>query len=492
MIDPLVYIPKYLKVLTKQDELIPMVLRPLQEYYIKNRTNRDIVLKGRQMGSSTGVMASNAVITFTQPYIRGAIITHKGDVSEFLFQTFQRFYNNLPDNMKPHSDWSSGRRIRLDKLDCFVHIDSAESEAIGFGETLKWAHLSEMSRWPRTKELELFKGISQTVPLDGYVTVESTPRGRGGLFFRLYQAAKKKEIDYRTFFFPWWWDPGYRVPVEEALKFTNEEAVLMDRYNLDPEQVNFRRKKIAEFKASGDEAGFFQEYPENEVDCWLSSEISVFDGTVIREYLQQIKEGRNEGHLTIWKDTMGTEKYVIGVDVAGGLRQGDYSVASVLNVKRNEYVARVRGKIAPDLFAQEVLRLGYRYNTALIAVEKAAHGHMVIKTLLEQDYPNIYYYEDYDMLLSQNLTHPGWKTSVKTKPIMVSTLQAVLRARDIQLWSENFLMEASSYMKEGDIYISSSGCHDDELDAVMIAIQVREQAPIYEEARYRPSSYVTL
>ncbi len=490
--DPLVYIPKYLKVRTKPDkhgvsELVPMKLWPAQEYYIKNRTHKDIILKPRQVGFSTGVLAGNSHKCFTQPYTNMSIITHNQDTSEFLLGTVQRFYRNLPSNMKPRADWHSGSRMRFPDLDSLIQIDSAESNAIGFGQTLNIAHLSEVSRWPPTKAADLFAGITQTVAQGGFITVESTPHGRFGIFHDLYQSAKRGDLDYKCFFFPWWFDPGYYVEIDKPLIYNKEEEFLAKSQNLTPQQMAWRRLKLAELGEL-----FYQEYPENDVDCWLSGELSVFDGVAIRRYLQQTWVGRPDGHLTVWKDVLGGAKYVIGVDVAAGIAKGDFSVATVLNTRTNEYVARIRGRIAPDLFAQQVLQLGKRYNNAQIGVERASHGHTVIRILLENNYPNMYYHVDYDEILKMSKADPGWKTSVRTKPLMVDTLSAALRSQDISIWSENFFQEASSYVKEGEKFKPSGSGYDDELDALMITLQMREFMPITDMYKGSVKSYARL
>jgi len=495
--NPLIYIPEYFKVITKADkkgisQLVPMNLWKAQEYYIGNRTHRDIVVKNRQVGLSTGVEADNSHKVFTTPYTRMSIITHDTETSEFLLQNIHRFHRHLPDNRKPEVDWASSSRIRFPKMDCYIYIDSAQSAAIGIGHTLNIAHLSEMSRWPEYKAPDLFAGISQTVPEGGWITIESTPKGRGNTFYRIYDAAKKGDINYKPFFFPWWWDQSCVRDVEEKLFYNTEEKLLVEKENLSPEQIRFRREKIAEIGEL-----FYQEYPENDVDCWLSSDVSIFDGVAIRRYLLQVNPGRTSGDTTIWKGVIGGEKYVIGVDTAGGNEKGDYSVAAVLRCKTNEYVARIRGRIAPDLFAQEIMRLGHHYNDAQIAVEKIMHGHTILRILMEAGYPDIYEHEDYDMSLGATSSKPGWNTSAKTKPIMIDDFNSALRANDISLWSENLLLEASGAIWQptpsGKQKLSKSpGGYDDELDAVMIALQIRNQIPIFDTPRQSAVSYISI
>ena len=483
--DALLYIPEHFKVISKADEfgmsdLVPMHLWPAQADYIEKRTHRDVILKGRQMGISTGVEAGNGHKLFTLPYQRMVIITHDDETSEFLLQNIHRFYNNLPEYNRPATDWASGRRMRFPILDSYIYIDSAKSDAIGIGHTLNIAHLSEVARWPEKKGRQLFADITQTVPMGGFVTVESTPKGRAGLFYDLYTAAKKGEVDFKPFFYPWYFDPNYRIPLNgHTFTASKEEQQLIDNFALVPEQIMFRRVKIAEL---GDL--FYQEYPENDIDCWLSGEGFVFDGVAMRQYLQHTMPGREIGNTTIWKDVIGGEKYVMGVDVAAGIAKGDYSVASVLNVKRNEYVARVRGRIPPDLFAQECLDVAHRYNDCLVGIEKTGHGHMVLRVFMENDYQNLYYHLDYDSVMKVEMNDAGWRTTVKSKPIMVHTMAQAIRAEDLISYSENLMLEASGYMWDGDKPKPSGGGFDDELDAVMIALQLRENAPIEPVRKY--------
>ena len=494
--DSVPYIEKYFKVLSKPDaqgiaDLVPMKLWRAQRYFIENKTHRNVCVKPRQVGFSTAELGDNAHALFTIPYERQTVIAHDDETAQFLLGTVTRFHRNLPPEMQPFTDWKSGSHIRFPKLDSYIYIDSAKSDTIGIGHGLTRVHLSEVARYPPRKADQLFADISQTVSEGGYLTLESTPQGRGGLFYRLYDAAKRGEINYKAFFFPWWWDENYQrlVPISglSGLKYDDEEKLLVNNFNLTPEQIQFRREKIAEIKDL-----FYQEYPENDTDCWLMSNISVFDGVAIRRYLMEILSGKEEGNLTIWKDVIGGEKYVIGVDAAGGYEKGDYSVASVLRVRNNEYVTRLRAKIPPDLFAQELLRLGKRFNDAEIGIERESFGYSVLRILLENNYPNIYHYEDFDHISQLPSLTPGWKTSGKSKPIMISTLNASLRAHDIMSYSENLMMEASGLIWEGERVRKSTGGYDDEVDAFMIALQIRNAAPIIESTRPSVQSYSRL
>ena len=112
---------------------------------------------------------------------------------------------------------------------------------------------------------------------------------------------------------------------------------------------------------------------------------------------------------------------------------------------------------------------------------------------MENNYPNLYYHQDYDMALGIVASQPGFKTTLKSKPLMINFLASVMRAGDIMLWSENFLLEASGYSWVGENKTKKpSGGYDDELDAVMIAEYVREETPIFQEQKHPITSYAKI
>ena len=486
--------------------LVPMLLYPNQRHYIENRTVRDVIVKGRQMGQSTGIEADNSAILFTSPYQNQTIITHDAEVSEFLFQNVQRFYRHLPwnrgvseDQMQPKHDWKSGTRMRFPVIDSYIYIDSAKSDTIGVGHGLNVCHLSEVAKYPDKKARQLWADITQTVPPDGFITAESTPQGRTGLFYEIYQDAKRGINGFKPFFYPWWWNLRYKadsniyMTAEKAeniamilgqstLAYLKEEKLLAEMNKLSLEQLAFRRMKLGEIKVL-----FFQEYPENEIDCWLSNEMSIIEAGSLKPYFSEVREGRQEGNLIIWKDAIGGHRYVIGADVASGTAR-DFSVASVLDAKNMEYVARLKGKIHTDLFAEQLFHLGLRYNKASLAVERIGHGHSVLRVLLEKNYPNLYYHMDYDEFINANITDVGWKTSAKTKLPMVNGLITAMRAHDLISYSIDLLEEISALTWIGgiDSKIATTG-HDDEFMSLAIALQVREQAPLMSE-EFRPKA----
>ena len=165
-------------------------------------------------------------------------------------------------------------------------------------------------------------------------------------------------------------------------ELTPEEEELQEKYSLDKEQLLWRRRKIA---TNGLDL-FRQEYPSYPDEAFLTTGRPVFNSEQIIQQLdhtrdiserlgllgEEFAEDRR-GELLVYRPIDPGEQYVIGADVAMGVRNGDYSVAQVLDSKKRQ-VATWRGHVHPDYFADILLALGKLYNFAYIICENNSHG----------------------------------------------------------------------------------------------------------------------
>ena len=75
----------------------------------------------------------------------------------------------------------------------------------------------------------------------------------------------------------------------------------------------------------------------------------------------------------MWRPPEQGHTYVIGADVAEGLETGDYSCAQVLDRRDLCQVSEWHGHTDPDLFGEELAKLGRLYNSAMIGCEVNNH-----------------------------------------------------------------------------------------------------------------------
>lgn len=233
-----------LRILTKKQQLVPLQLNRLQRHLIAALTGRDLILKARQMGSSTIVQAWMHIEAW-QKTITGMTLAHDKETgTKRLRAMSRRFWENLPDEKKPQRIAFSDTEARYMPTDSTLFIGTAGSAQGGRGGTYSHFHGSEVAFWKN--DLDIVAGVLEGVPLDyGHIIMESTANGEQGWFFERCMEALSPDYDgpWTLHFYPWWWDGTNRLPVTEPLELTNDEARLVAEHGLDDEQIAFRRAK---------------------------------------------------------------------------------------------------------------------------------------------------------------------------------------------------------------------------------------------------------
>lgn len=467
-----------LKIPSKPDSegvvrLVPMRYNPMQLHFARNSGKRNIAVKGRQMGFSTGELSSNFRRIYVRPNIKGMLIAHKDDATSMLLDRVFGFHHNLPKPLQHELERESVREIRFKEFNSGMHIETAGAGVSGRSETLAFAHLSELAHWTRNVK-ELLAGISEAARY-GRITIESTPKGNSGAFYELYHEAKEGENDYKPFFYQWWWDEGYSLPrgSEYALErdrghleYTDEEKMLIHKHNLTEDQIRWRRWAQSSLKEL-----FVQEFPENDVDCWLAGGNTVFDIGGIR--YQQLTNICNpiidEPPVKIYRLPMGGLKYIMAIDFGKGLPQSDFTVAQVVDVIRNEQVATIRARVDGGRFAEIVRPIAENFNFATIVPEvNSGFADLFLKAM--EDYPN--------MWINPKNNRIGWITSTGNKGSMIDTTAAAIKARDIIIHDANTLKELADMRDDGNSIKVSPGSHDDAAVALMISQVIKTFHPV--------------
>jgi hypothetical protein len=113
-------------------------------------------------------------------------------------------------------------------------------------------------------------GALQTVPNEPgtEIILESTARGFGNFFHRMWSDAERGLSDYIAIFVPWFWAPEYRVEPPPGFSLTEEESAYMEAHGLDLAQMAWRRDKI---RVLGDPLLFAQEYPATAAEAFQTT-----------------------------------------------------------------------------------------------------------------------------------------------------------------------------------------------------------------------------
>jgi len=515
------YIQETLYIKTKDARLIKLQLNTpqkkiydiIQQIKMDNKPVRLIVLKARQEGVSTLTEALIFEDTSRRANRNSMIVAHNLNGSDHIFGMSKLFYEKLPEDEKPVTRYSSRKELDFaDPLNARIQVDTAGNsgnDTVGRSFTIHNFHGSEVAFWSDAKTIML--GLMQAIPdhNDTMVVLESTANGVGGYFYDEYWRAKEGKSDFTPIFLPWFDMPEYSRELgksgiteqEFIATMDDDEKALQKKHALSLEQLNWRRWAI-ENKCGGDKELFKQEYPSSDVEAFMVSGRPVFDMKKLTTSLyvakKEIKRGylikdgetvefsqNDKGYLKIWEYPEFGAKYCIGADIAEGLEKGDFSTAIVLDMHLRQ-MAEWDGHIDPDLFAEELIKLGTFYNDALIAPE--TNNNISVLNFLKQNYVNVFLQRSYDKVNDQWIQKPGWHTSLRTKPILIGDMIKAIREDEVVLNSKDLIKECMTYvLDEKGSANAQEGSFDDRVMAAMIGLQIHKDMP---QQDYKVRNYV--
>jgi len=480
LIDKVRLIEELLFIDDKQGIVRPFKFNKMQRYFYRNKSHRNIILKHRQGGFSSGILADMYTDCITIPHTPCAVVSHETRATQRLLERVQFYYDTM-ESPKPRIGAESRSEKSFPDLHSSIYIGTAGARAFGRGDTIRKALMSELSHYEDGEKI--LSGVEDAVPLSGELDIECTPNGEDNIFFRKWTRAREGKSPYKPFFFPWWWSDDFVIPRgsdlvlsidKEELSFTGEELELIEKHHLTEDQIRWRRWKIGE-----KEGLFWQEYPEDEISCFITIGDPVFDQFILTNLAQNCYNGdRHKQGWLFWKAPEEKMHYVIGADSSAGAPGGSYSAAAVLN-DRWEVCATFQARLEPHVFAGILKELGLWYNGAEIAVERnftgyAVLGHLAGGTNLDSagvgltNYPNIYRQRDF--LTGKITSNLGWWTNEQTRHFMMSALKDHLSL--LKVWDVNLIRQLRSfrYIK----YRATAQTFDDLAIALMIAVAARK------------------
>jgi hypothetical protein len=477
------YIEKRFLIRNKRGELVPFILNKAQQYYQEKRTRRNLILKARQKGLSKFIDADQLVDCIHKP-TNAVVISHEREATQRLFGAVRGFTETM--KVRPVISIDSKSEIRFPKKGSSYFIGTAGQKAFGRGDTVDRAHLSEAAFYDDLQRI--LNGIAEAAEY-GQIDIETTPNGREQ-FYDMWQKAKAGLSSYTTIFIPWFIDDEYSVdnmteeerqgmsaavqemiaiPDEEFVKdLTEEEQRLIARVKtewnieLTAGMMKWRRYKIWDKGQM-----FFQEYPEDDVSCFLQSGRTVFS--------QVILDARRRiplDNYDVWATGQGMKPEAIeqfkkkllygGVDGAEGTPTGDQHVFAVIDVDIET------GKAAPifeitsnepiDIFWQKAKKITDEFNIWL-GIEKNGVGVAHVQKARQL-----------------NIRFIEWETTATTRPVMITDLEEAYRKGElIETYpaAENELRDME--YGENNRPDHKKGKHDDRVFARAVAWQMRKR-----------------
>lgn len=477
-----VIIESMFRIANKEGEDVDFILNKVQRELDNNLTGRDIVPKLRQPGISSYFLARYTAACLSRRNVKAVIISHEGESTQRLLSRCHYFLDNIR-GPNPIIGRSGMNIITFPKMDSMIYIGTAGSKRFGRGDTVSHCHCSEYAYWHDPKSI--LSGLLQAVPMGGEIAIESTGNGVGNDYHKRALRAYEGRSEWRCHFF------GFQTYYEYSIKLSPEdEAKVLGNLNKDWEepqliamgltagQIVWRRIKLEEMDF--DLRMFRQEYPITFDECFQASGDSLF----YRVNYMKSDRWQSQGN-SLWSldpHPIKGHQYVLGADPSGGTG-GDNAAAQVFDVETGEQVAEyAHNRVEPDIFGDKVVDLGLLFNDAFVVVESNNHGPLTLDTIRDRDYsPSLVYsmeqagvnFED------QALMQMGFRTSTRTKPIMIGRLRSLL-SRGWIIYSDTLKSELSTFIEhENGRLAGQKGCRDDRVMAAACAAMGLNHAALY-------------
>lgn len=226
---------------------------------------------------------------------------------------------------------------------------------------------------------------------------------------------------------------------------------------------------------------------------FISSGASVISGELLKWYeettvKEPVEKRGFDGNLWIWEYADYSKQYVISADVARGDGK-DYSAFHIFDVETLVQVAEYKGQIGTKEFGHMLVAIATEYNNALLIVENANIGWSTIQTIIEHEYGNLFYSardlsvvdiqsqiaKGYD-LRDKNSMVPGFTTTGRTRPLLISKLDTVMREQAVTIRSKRLIEELRVFIWKNERPEAQSGYNDDLVMSFCIGLWVRDTA----------------
>ena len=473
-------IENYFWIKDKNKRLRRLKFNRPQKHFFEKRTNRNVIMKPRQLGFSTLILALDFWDTIVHSYVTSSVVSHDFEATERLFRIVYRFEEHLPSFLKQKTSVKNKREFFFEETDSNFFVNTSVKLVSGRGDTINNLHASEVAFWRNSDDI--MPALLEAVPMHGYVDMECSPDATISRYFQNFWNETKQGMNgFKHFFYPWHAGEEYQIPLEpgEKLPLTEEDERSMKRDKLTFEQMKFYLRKRAVLKVN-----VHREYPWDDLRAFLFAGESFFDMDVLMAMMRDnvFAPPTEEKGLKIFKLPELGKRYVIGGDSAKGIGGGvSKSALEVLEVDSCEQVAEYVGRVTPTQFGRIAARVGRMYNDALLGIESNHPGPATLVTLMEEEeYHPLYWYTDYARKKkmagssSEPEGQPGYPTNGKTRSIYLTYLKDMLEMGFLTVNSLDFLVKCSEFKLDESGRPSGKG--DDPVIAMGIALQLRKSA----------------
>lgn len=251
------FIEDQLSIINKEGENVPFRLNAIQAAYVAKSTNRDIILKARQQGFSSFILAAFTADFLLKENSNSVVVADKSDNAIALLGRVKHYLKAYEEKnkVKVPLKYNSKYQLVNGANNATYTIGTAQEQEFGRSRTITNLHLSEAAFYPNLPSL--LAGAAQAVVPTGKLIIETTANGFNA-FKTLWDDSTLGHTAYQPLFFR-----------------------ASDFYS--PETLEQKRRELGERL-------FNQEYPDNPLKAFITSGDSYFNKEAMQHYLETAKE----------------------------------------------------------------------------------------------------------------------------------------------------------------------------------------------------------
>lgn len=256
------FIEKRLRLINKEGRDVPFLLNAIQKrYLLEQATGRDVILKARQQGFSSLILALFTVDFLTKPHSESVVVADVSDNAIALLDRVKHYLASYETHYqtKLNLKYNSKSELVNGNNGAKYKIGTAEHTEFGRSRTITNLHLSEFAFYAQPRRM-LASALQAVVPT-GYAVIETTANGFNE-FKEFWDESKRGETNFAPLFY-------------KASDFYDQVF------------LGNKKKEL--------QALFKQEYPETDLEAFISSGEMFFNPDALREHLARAQKPVTEG-----------------------------------------------------------------------------------------------------------------------------------------------------------------------------------------------------
>ena len=457
--DPVYFMKKYCWIQHPTRGRTQFNLYPFQEKVLGllSKHDKSVILKSRQLGISTLSAGIALHMMLFQKDKNILVIATKQETAKNLVTKVRFMYDQLPSWLKLPTMENNRLSLRL-KNGSQIKAVSAAGDA-GRSEAISLLVIDEGAFIEENRIEEIWGSAQQTLATGGRAIILSTPNGTGNWFHRMWTKAQDGTSGFTPIRLPWTVHPERNQEWRDK-----QDDELGDRMAA--------QECDCDFTTSGD-------------TVFPPELLNYIETTTLKDPLE--KRGMNQS-LWVWEYPDYSRKYMVVADVARGDSK-DYSAFHIIDIETCTQVAEFKDQVQTKDFGRILYNIANEYNKALLVIENANIGWAVLQVAIDKGYENLYYsykqdaYVDEDVhlrkgydLKNKGQKVPGFSTTSKTRPLIISKLETYFREKSPIVKSKRLVDELYVFIWNGSRAEAQRGYNDDLVMAFGIALWVRDTA----------------